>query len=114
MSWVRQKAAQKNEAGAKRCFGLPTTQKDDLIMTHFSSGRKLSLLPHDPDHARLEQDAEADGASDAIAGVAMPDYPSMAYMRGYCQGLEAVIRDQQRMLDEFAMQPTPVDDALTF
>lgn len=83
-------------------------------MPQYSLNRKLSLLPDDPDFARLEQDAEADGASDAVAGVPMPENPSMAYLRGYCRGLESVIREQQKMLDEFAMQPQPVDDALTF
>ncbi|MFM7424590.1 MAG: hypothetical protein ACKO7W_06280 [Elainella sp.] len=81
-------------------------------MTHLFLDRKL--FEPDPDLTRMEQDAEADGASDAIAGVPMPEHPSMAYLRGYCRGLGQVIRDQQRMLDEFALQPQPVDDALTF
>ncbi len=81
-------------------------------MTQLFLDRKL--FEPDPAFARLEQDAEADGASDAVAGVPMPENPSTAYLRGYCQALGQVIRDQQRMLDEFALQPQPVDDALTF
>lgn len=81
-------------------------------MTYLFSDRKL--FEPDPAFTRLEQDAEADGAADAVAAVPMPEHPSVAYLRGYCRGLESVIQDQQRMLDEFALQPQPVDDALTF